>query len=251
MNDNKDFETKWKEGEFWFLHFQNEYNQSFFDFIESCKNKQYSETAQMHLHHIIPKYLLKSTPEETYFCDSRQNLILISIEDHVIAHEIFAELYPNHQNKGAVDLLKGQCNEAAKKWKQAGAYASHKQQRKNQTGFWDAQKQSDRARKSMLRPDALETRSQGGKTSGSQRWLDHIITESDRYVWFYEGKEILCTINCRSGGQVLDELKKIQNIQKYPSRVSELIKGKRQSLNSWSCQPIPPKKIISNKLKIL
>lgn len=79
MNDNKDFETKWKEGVFWFLHFQNEYNQSYFDFIESCKNKEYFETTQMHLHHIIPKYLLKSTPEETYFCDSRQNLILISI----------------------------------------------------------------------------------------------------------------------------------------------------------------------------
>lgn len=240
-----------KNIEFWFLYFQNQYNQSYFDFIESCKNKQYSETAQMHMHHIIPEYLLKSTSEEIYFCHSRKNFILISIEDHIIAHEIFAELYPNHQNKGAVYLLKGQLNQAAKKWKQAGAYASHKQQRKNQTGFWDAQQQSARARQSMLRPNALETRSQGGKKSGSQRWLDHIVTESDRFVWFYKGKEILCTINCRSGGQVLDQLKKIQNIKKYPSRVSELIKGKRQNLNSWSCQPILPKKIISNKLKIL
>jgi len=67
----------------------------------------------------------------------------------------------------------------------------------------------------------------------------------------YEGEEILCTINCRSGGHVLDELKKIKNIKKYPSRVSELIKGKRQSLYSWSCKPITPNKIVSNKLKIL
>ncbi len=105
----------------------------------------------------------------------------------------------------------------------------------------------------MLRPDALETRSQGGKTSGSQRWLDHIITESDKYVWFYEGNEILCTINCRSGGHVLDELKKIEDskIQEYPSRVSELIKGKRKNFKSWSCKRITPNKIISNKLKIL
>jgi len=74
-----------------------------------------------------------------------------------------------------------------------GKGASHEQQRKSKTGFWDAEKQAERARKSMLRPDALETRSQGGKTSGSQRWLDHIISESDKYVWFYEGNEILCT----------------------------------------------------------
>ena len=192
--------------------------------------------------------MLKSTPNEVYFCDSNENLILISIEDHIIAHEIFAEIYPKHQNKGAIDLLKGQLNKAARKWKQAGAYASHEQQRKNQTGFWDPEKQVERARKSMLRPDALETRSQGGKTSGSQRWLDHVITESDKYIWFYENKEILCTINCRSGGQVLEELKKIPNIPKFPSRVSELIKGKRQSLNSWSCQPITPNKIVANKI---
>lgn len=54
----------------WFIYFQNEYNQTYFNFIENCKNKKYSETTQMHTHHIIPKYLLKSTPEEISFCDS-------------------------------------------------------------------------------------------------------------------------------------------------------------------------------------
>jgi len=56
MNDNNDFKSKWEKREFWFQFFKNEENLRYFYFIESCKNKDYSETTQMHLHHIIPKY---------------------------------------------------------------------------------------------------------------------------------------------------------------------------------------------------
>lgn len=236
MNNNNEFEIKWGEKEFWFQHFQNEYNQCYFEFIESCKNKNYSETTQMHTHHIIPKYLLKSTPEESYFCDSKQNLILLSIEDHLTAHEIFANLYPDYRNQGAIDLLKGQCNEASKKWKQAGAYASHEEQRKNQTGFWDVQKQTDRARRSMLRPDALEIRSEGGKKGGRQRWLNKAITESDRYVWSYKGEPVVCTINCQTGGDIVTELQKV--IPTPLKRVTPLLNGTRSTSYSWSCKKI-------------
>ena len=39
-----DFQSKWEKREFWFQFFKNEENQRYFDFIESCKNKNYSET---------------------------------------------------------------------------------------------------------------------------------------------------------------------------------------------------------------
>ena len=68
----------------WFHFFKNEENQRIRqsssllliflrrDSEIRCKNKEYSETTQMHLHHIIPKYMLKSTSDEAYFCESNE-----------------------------------------------------------------------------------------------------------------------------------------------------------------------------------
>lgn len=232
--NNNEFEEVF-DFDFEKLDYRNDYNKPYFDFIEICRNKKYSETTQMHTHHIIPKYLLKSTPEEIYFCQSKRNLILLSIDDHITAHEIFSQLYSDYRNRGAIDLLKGQCKEAFKKWKQAGAYASHKQQQKNQTGFWDG-KQVDRARRSMLRSDALETRSRGGKKGGRNRWINKIVTKSDKYIWFYKGEAIVCTINCQTGGEIVSELHKVKSTPL--KRVSPLIKGMRQTAYFWSSKKI-------------
>lgn len=54
----------------------------YFDFIESCKEKCYDELFT-HRHHILPKFMGGEDVEE--------NLIVLSVEDHFVAHKILAE----------------------------------------------------------------------------------------------------------------------------------------------------------------
>ena len=87
-------------------------------------------------------------------------------------------------------------------WRRQGAYASHKVQKAAGKSMWDSTIQKKRADKSMAKPDALESRSRGGKIAGKKRHLGVAIQKSDRYMFSYKNEELLGIINCETGGQV-------------------------------------------------
>lgn len=76
----------------WFEAFRQRKN-VYFDFIDSCRTKTYSLGTKMHLHHIIPRFMLNKTPDEKNYCDCPENVLLLSLEDHRVAHILFANLY--------------------------------------------------------------------------------------------------------------------------------------------------------------
>lgn len=60
------------------------------EFIEFCKNKIYSKDIVLHEHHIIPKHLWFDMDKSV---DNKDNLIQLSVEDHINAHLLLAECY--------------------------------------------------------------------------------------------------------------------------------------------------------------
>lgn len=89
------------------------------------------------------------------------------------------------------------------------------------------------AARSMARPDAREIRSKGGKVGGRVRNQDRIITADDCYLFSYNGEEVLVIVNCRTGGEVLEQLNLYQPTKLQ--RVTPLLNGQRKSLHGWSC----------------
>lgn len=226
-----------KNDKFWFKRFYEK--NAYFDFIDNCcqKNKTIisDETVEgsIHIHHIIPKYLLKDTKEEIEYCDSKENLISLSLNNHIKAHILFNYNFPDFRHKGAVNLLNGSMTEAARAYKQAGAYASHHAQIKLRGQIFSIEHQKKAAVNSLARPDALEIRSKGGKKGGRKRQENRIVIASDKYIWFYENKQVLCTFNCKTGQDILDELNKYK--QTNIIRVSPLLRKTRYKAYGWSC----------------
>jgi hypothetical protein len=218
--------TEWQE-----LDKENRY----FSFIESCRHKKYGlEDGECHLHHIIPQYAFKDSPEDLAYCNSAENTIVLSCADHLRAHELLYSVFQNKQDLGAVKMLQGAVKESRRLWRQLGAAATHQiQKEKNQT-FYNSEFQKEMARRSLALPNATENRSRGGKLGGVVRNLDKAIQANQRYVFSYQKNEVLCVFNCRTGGEVL---KQLHSFKKTPlKRVTPLLKGERKTLNGWSCK---------------
>lgn len=56
------------------------------DFIENCREKEYSGELVLHLHHILPKHLETGLPDKA-------NTVYLSVEDHIKAHILLAECF--------------------------------------------------------------------------------------------------------------------------------------------------------------
>ena len=67
------------------IHKYDEYKQ----FIEDCRNTIYDETLVLHSHHIIPKHMWCSEGN----VNSKDNLVDVSVEDHIKAHLMLAGCY--------------------------------------------------------------------------------------------------------------------------------------------------------------
>lgn len=221
MREQQDFEIPnlryWLKKErqknpFWFLDFLKKTNK-YFHFIETCrhiphKNDAPSSPIICHIHHIIPKFMLE-TIDEKLFRDTAENTITLSCEQHLFAHRLFAELYEDPRAVGAVTLLTCEIPEPLiREWRREGAYASHKVQKATGKGMWDPILQKRRADKSMAKADALESRSRGGKIAGLKRHIGVALKKEDCYMFSYKNQEVLGIINCKTGGQVLAELKR-------------------------------------------
>lgn len=211
-------------------------NNAYFRFIEECRKKKYPEdTSQMHIHHIIPKYVFakNASPEDRLFRDSRDNLIILSVADHAKAHALLFEIYGNPQDNGAVLMLNGYDQESRQIWRKLGAQAVNKLMQEQQKTFWDPAFQKEMGARSMARPDARAIRAAGGKAGGTKTKQNIAIKKHQKYVFLFKGEPVLCIINCDSGTQVLQQL---QLFQKTPlQRTTQLLKGERKSLYGWSC----------------
>lgn len=208
-------------------------NNAYFDFIANCRLKTYDGATDLHIHHIIPQYVLNKTEEGRRYLDSDENRVLLSPMDHLQAHTLLYEFYENKQDQGACLLLRGSMTDASQIWKRLGAEATHKIQKRKGGGIYSSEWQKEMAARSMARSDAIEIRSKGGKIGGTTRNLDRAIKQNERYLFKYKNQEVLCIMNCRTGGQVLEQL---NLYQKTPlQRVTPLLNGDRKSLHGWSC----------------
>jgi hypothetical protein len=227
-----------KNDKFWFRRFYEK--NTYFDFIENVRHIENQSIisdgtieGSIHIHHIIPKYLLKGTKEEIDYCDSKENLIALSLHNHKQAHILFHANYPDIRHKGAIDLLNGSMTKAARAWKQAGAYASHQVQKKLRGQIFSIEHQKKAAANSLARPDAFKIRSKGGKKGGRKTQENRVVTATDKFVWLYEKKKVLCTFNCKTGQDILDELNQYK--QTNMIRVSPVLRKTRYKAYGWSC----------------
>ncbi len=212
---------------------------SYFKFIKDCLKKQYGEESKMHMHHIIPQYVFKGGSAEDYnFMNSPQNVIELSLEDHILAHSLLFEIYGNLQDQGAIYLLANYEKESRAIWQVLGAKASHRVQEAHGKNMWDNNFQKEMAARSMARPDALEIRSAGGKIGGRKRNEGIAIKPHEKYMFSFKGKPILCVQKCSTGGDVLAEIKKFESMTDQITkldRVTGLLSGERKTLYGWSC----------------
>jgi hypothetical protein len=225
------------------LDFKAEDN-AYFRFIQACKEKSYDGEQETHMHHIIPKHMFGDSSEELEYCESPDNLIKLSVADHVTAHQLLFGIYKYQADKGAVLMLQGDKEASRKIWRTLGARAVHrlsKEKGAEQT-FWNKDFQKEMAQRSMARPDALQIRSAAGKLGGQKRNQGRAIKLAERFEFSFEGAPVLCIFNCDSGTLVLEELNKFEKKQKKQktklSRVSPLLKGTKKNLHGWSCRKI-------------
>jgi hypothetical protein len=217
----------------WWLYLDK--NNRYFEFIEDCRKKIYKEGEILHKHHIIPKYWFKTKePEALAYCESEENFISLSLEDHTKAHKLLYEMYKNKQDKRAYLMLSGQDKESICIWRTLGAQSVHEKLKSENSNFWNSDFQREMATRSLAHPDALKTRSEGGRVGGRNRNLNRAITKKDRYLFSFENKPVLCVFNCETGGDVLKILHRFK--QTKLQRISQLLKGERKTLNGWSCE---------------
>lgn len=58
--------------------------------ITKCKEKTYSKDTVLHRHHIIPRHVWSDATTSVH---TPSNLVYLSVEDHVLAHTLYAELH--------------------------------------------------------------------------------------------------------------------------------------------------------------
>lgn len=126
--------------------------------------------------------------------------------------------------------------EGMRSMQQAGGQAVNAQFKKEGRLMHNREWQKEMARRSMARPDALETRSRGGKTASQKRHKDRIVRVEDRYLWYVNGNAFMCTFGFDNSGDLLRALNEARPTP--PQRVSPLISGYRKKLYGWSCKKL-------------
>jgi hypothetical protein len=71
-------------------HFKLKEYKEYLEFIEKCRTKTYDDGLVLHKHHIIPKHLWAN---QEISVNNKDNLIKLSVDDHVTAHLMLAECY--------------------------------------------------------------------------------------------------------------------------------------------------------------
>ena len=212
----------------------------YFDFINQCLEKQKSfsreELADCQTHHIVPRHHYKNhaRPWETF--NAIENIVELTFEDHVKAHQLRFEVYREPADKVAYTIMSNLKEDGMKAMQQAGGQAVNVRWKRERRLMYDPEFQREMARRSMARSDAREIRSRGGKVGNSRRHQNVTVRKEDRYLWCWKGDPFLCTFGFDNGSDLCRELQKAK--QTKLDRVSGLIKGFRKSLHGWSCRKI-------------
>lgn len=181
----------------------------------------------VHIHHIVPKYWFYEHPCYLSFMNSPQNLMKLSIKQHIIAHEILFELKNDLRDLGAIYLLRGQITLAQTNYKKLGAKAVHKKLKNKKGGFWNSEIQKKNASKSLAKKEALRIRSEGGKKGGYNRNINRLFNKNDRFCFSYMEKPFLCVFNCQTGGDIVTLLNQAK--PSHLKRISALLTKKRKT----------------------
>lgn len=241
QSDDSDFPFPFRDGKstYCFLNGLDSLDKEnkYFKFIDECRTKVYPDGLIIHQHHIIPKHWFNDkSPFQQDFRDRKENLIPISLEDHIEAHRLLYEIYERPQDLSSYFLLKGLLPEALAEFRRAGALATNALMKEQKRTFWDPLFQKEMAKRSMEKEGALEARSASGKMGGRKRNVNRILTKEDKFIFYFESQPVLCIFNCETGTDVLEI---IQQYKETPiQRVSPLIKGERQTSYGWSCKKI-------------
>lgn len=78
----------------------------YLNFIEHCKKKKYHSNEYLEKHHIVPRH--------SGGTDGKENIIKLSLRDHILAHKIRYETYGNKYDLSAYHFMIGQSKEAKK-----------------------------------------------------------------------------------------------------------------------------------------
>jgi len=76
-----------------------------------------------------------------------------------------------------------------------------------------------------------------GKKAIKARHINKLITSHDCFEFSYNGQPLLCTLNCQTGGEIVDQLNLVKPNIRF-KRVTALLKGTRNMMSGWSCRKI-------------
>ena len=208
----------------------------YLDFIDICRKKQYSKETFLYVHHIVPRFHYKKHALDTSTFDKPNNKVTLSYKDHVHAHELRYQVYKEAGDKAALLTMSGLTEDGFRAMLRAGAEATNELMKRQGRTVFNINWQKEMGRRSMALPNALETRSKGGKTSMKNQNTGRIIRKEQRHLWSYNGQPFLCTFNFDLTSELLLLLNKAK-----PSklkRISPLLKGTRRTAYGWSVQEI-------------
>jgi hypothetical protein len=212
----------------------------YLDFLQECREKAKSFSPEKRglcqIHHIVPRHHYKSHNLSWETFDLPENLVVLTFDDHVKAHELRFEVYGEYADKLAFTRMKGMEKEGFQAFQQAGGQAVNRLLKEKGSMMFDSSFQKEMAKRSMARPDARAIRSAGGKKGNQKRHQNVTVRKEDHYLWYFQNKPFLCTYGFDNGGDLLRELFKAKETPLL--RVTPLIKGEKCSLHGWSCEKL-------------
>lgn len=86
------------KAKYWWLNFDRK--NVYFSKMTTLQQERKDKQKGMHVHHIIPQFLFnKKNPEEFAYCESDENKVFLTLNEHIEAHQLFNQLYPSKQVK--------------------------------------------------------------------------------------------------------------------------------------------------------
>lgn len=221
--------------------FNKNASNKYLDFIALCKQKaeEYSpeQRGTCTYHHIVPRHHYKANELSWDNFESPENLVLVTFEDHIKAHELRFEVYGENGDNIAALRMAGHKEEGMRAMQQAGGQAVNKIFKEKKQRMHNQEFQKEMARRSMARPDARQIRSEGGKKVARVRHQNRTVRATDRFLWRFKGEDFLCTFGFDNAGDLCRELN-LAKPEIFVGCLSGLLTGKRKTNRGWSCEKI-------------
>ncbi|MCU0350730.1 MAG: hypothetical protein MUF43_07870 [Flavobacterium sp.] len=219
--------------------FKNKKSNDYLDFMKECKLQEHQllgQNLKYQNHHIVPRHHYKNHKLDFSSFNNPENLVKLSFEDHIKAHQLRFEVYGEYADRQAVNRMSDLGEENMLIMQQAGGQAVNIQFKREGRLMHDSAWQKEMAARSMSRPDALLIRSIGGKKGSQVRNKNRVVKIEDKFLWKVKGIPFMCTFNFDQTTELLQELHRARPTK--IQRISPLINGNKASLNGWSVEKI-------------